>query len=250
MKAVYIGVDPRATELANLAFRLRWPDADTLVASTGGDGLQLIERESPDIVLIHSDLTDMPLNRIIKELREFTKVPLMVLGDRTDDMEVVTSLEMGADDYVQLPCDLTELMVRIWALLRRSGMTPTEPDSGGPLTCGPLSINPSTYEVFLDDRRIVLTSTEFRLLHLLVRNKGTVVGRNTLERSLWGDKTDSYGLVKKYIQRLRSKLGDNARQPIWIASIHGVGYRFIGPGAAATNLEGKPISQKGSITTA
>ena len=233
MKAVFIGVDPRATELANLAFRLRWPEATTLVAANGGDGLQLIERESPDIVLIHPELPDMTLNRVIRELRDFTKVPLMVLGDRSDDMEVVTSLEMGADDYVQLPCDLTELMVRMWALLRRAGMKPNEQDNG-PLTCGPLSINPSTYEVFLDERRIILTSTEFRLLHLLLRNRGTVVGRNTLERSLWGDKTDSYGLVKKYIQRLRSKLGDNARRPIWIASIHGVGYRFIGPGAASS----------------
>lgn len=244
MKAVFIGVDPHATELANLAFRLRWPDATTLVASSGGDGLQLIERESPDIVLIHPDLVDMTLNRVIKEMRDFTKIPLMVLGDRTDDMEVVTSLEMGADDYVQLPCDLTELMVRIWALLRRSGMRPAEQDSSGPLTCGPLSINPSTYEVFLDGRRIILTSTEFRLLHLLVRNRGTVVGRSTLERSLWGDKTDSYGLVKKYVQRLRSKLGDNARQPLWIASIHGVGYRFIGPGTSGGPETSAPVLQE------
>lgn len=240
MKAVFIGVDPRATELAKLAIRLRWPDAVTLIALAGGEGLQLIESESPDIVLIHPDLPDMTLNRVIKELRDFTKVPLMVLGDRSDDMEVVTSLEMGADDYVPLPCDLTELMVRIWALIRRSGMKPSEPEGTGILTCGPLSINPATYEVFLDEQRIILTSTEFRLLHLLLRNRGTVVGRNTLERSLWGDKTDSYGLVKKYIQRLRSKLGDNARRPTWIASIHGVGYRFIGPSAAPLSLEESP----------
>jgi DNA-binding response OmpR family regulator len=240
---VFIGVDPRATELAKLAFRLRWPDAVTLIALAGGEGLQLIESESPDIVLIHPGLPDMTLNRVIKELRDFTKVPLMVLGDRADDMEVVTSLEMGADDYVPLPCDLTELMVRIWALIRRSGMKPSEPDGTGILNCGPLSINPATYEVFLDEQRIILTSTEFRLLHLLLRNRGTVVGRNTLERSLWGDKTDSYGLVKKYVQRLRSKLGDNARRPIWIASIHGVGYRFIGPSAASLPLEESPSSR-------
>lgn len=228
MKAVFIGADPRATELATMSFRLRWPNADTLVVTTGGDALKLIERESPDIVLVHPDFTDMTLTQVIKELRDFTNVPLMVMGFRSDEMEVVTSLETGADDYVRLPCDLTELMVRIWALLRRASMRPNQPNGEEQLTCGPLSINSSTYEVFLHDQRLTLTSTEFRLLYLLMKNRDTVVGRNTLEHSLWGDGVDSYGLVKKYIQRLRSKLGDNARQPIWIASIHGVGYRFIG----------------------
>lgn len=228
MKAVFIGADPRATELATMSFRLRWPDAAALVATTGGDGLELIEKESPDIVLIHPDFADMALTQVIKELRAFTNVPLLVMGYRADEMEVVTSLEMGADDYVRLPCDLTELMVRIWALLRRASMRPIQQNSAGQLTCGPLSINSSTYEVFLHERRLTLTSTEFRLLHLLMINRRTVVGRNTLERSLWGEDLHNYGMVKKYIQRLRSKLGDNARQPIWIASIHGVGYRFIG----------------------
>jgi DNA-binding response OmpR family regulator len=67
------------------------------------------------------------------------------------------------------------------------------------------------------------------LLHLLVKNWGIVVSRQTLERTLWRDQIDSYDLVKKYIQRLRQKLGDDAREPFWIASVHGVGYRFIGP---------------------
>ena len=95
------------------------------------------------------------------------------------------------------------------------------------------AINPATYEVFLNDGRITLTSTEFRLLHLLLKNRGMVVARRVLEQSLWGDQVGSYGLVKKYVQRLRLKLGDNARNPIWIASIHGVGYRFIGPSSAS-----------------
>jgi DNA-binding response OmpR family regulator len=143
-------------------------------------------------------------------------------------MEVVTSLELGADDYVRLPCDLTEIMVRIWALLRRAGARPAH-ESEGPLSSGRLFINPATYEMFLEKQRVALTSTEFRLLHLLVKNRGTVVAHQTLERALWGDQVDSSRLVKKYVQRLRRKLGDDAREPLWIASFHGVGYRFIGP---------------------
>lgn len=146
-----------------MAFRLRWPDATSLVAAYGSGGLKLIEQESPDIGLIHPDFTDMTLTHLIKEFQSFTNLPLIVMGYRADEMEVVTSLEMGADDYVRLPCDLTELMVRIWALLRRAEMKSNQADGTGRLTCGPLSINSSTYEVILHEQRIILSSTEFHL---------------------------------------------------------------------------------------
>ncbi len=98
-----------------------------------------------------------------------------------------------------------------------------------PLRSGQLLVNPTTYEVFLGDRRVALTSTEFRLLHLLLKNRGIVVSHETLGRTLWGEEVDSSELVKKYVQRLRRKLGDTAQQPRWIVSIHGTGYRFVGP---------------------
>lgn len=235
MKAAFIGAEVRTAELVTLAVHLRWPDVNPMVATTAAEGLEMVERESPDIVVMHPDFTDMTMSNTIGELRSFTSVPLLVLGHQGDEMEVVTSLEVGADDYVRLPCDLTEIMVRIWALLRRVGLR-TEPETDGPVSSGRLVISPSTYEVFMDDRRVVLTSTEFRLLHLLVKNRGTVVAHQTLERALWGGYMDSSRLVKKYVQRLRRKLGDHAREPIWIASVHGVGYRFIGPPLATKNL--------------
>ena len=228
MKAVFIGMDLRTSEIATLAVRLRWPDATPLVATSAGEGLEMVEREAPDVVLLHPGFSDLTLGRAIQELRRFSNVPLLVMGRGGDEMEVVTSLELGADDYVRLPCDLTEIMVRIWASLRRVGVRPSQ-ESEGPLSSGRLFINPATYEVFLGDRRVMLTSTEFRLLHLLVKNRGTVVVHQTLERALWGENIDSSRLVKKYVQRLRRKLEDDAREPSWIASVHGVGYRFIGP---------------------
>ena len=236
MKAVFIGADPRVSELASLSFRLRWPNAEYFDSSTGRAGLEMIEEESPDVVLIHPDFTDMSLNSVIQELRGFSNVPLLVLGHQPDEMEVVTALEIGADDYVRLPCELTELMVRIWVLLRRAALK-LNLEGEQPLASGRLFINPATFEVFLDQQRITLTSIEFRLLHLLVKNKGNVVARRTLEQTLWGDDVDSYGLVKKYVQRLRKKIGDNAKDPVWIASIHGVGYRFIGPDTTSVGAE-------------
>ena len=232
MKAVYIGVDVRTSEVATLAIHLRWPDVTPQISTSAIEGIEAIEQIHPDVVLLHPDFDDLTLSKAIQEIRRFSQVPLLVLGRDGDEMEVVTSLELGADDYVRPPCDLTEIMVRIWALLRRVGIRPSN-ESEGPLTSGRLFINPATYEVFLGEQRVTLTSTEFRLLYLLAKNRGTVVAHQTLERALWGEHVDSSRLVKKYVQRLRQKLEDDAREPSWIASVHGVGYRFIGPSSNA-----------------
>ncbi len=228
MKVVVIGASPRIVEIANVSVRLRWPDASLLSCSTARKGLDLVEQEWPNMVIAHPDFNDSTLSTLIQELRGFSNVPLLVLGSEGDEMEAVTSLELGADDYVRLPCDLTELTTRIWALMRRAGTTASY-ETENPLTSGHLMVNPATYEAFLSGRRLTLTTTEFRMLFLLIKNWGIVVSRQTLERTLWGERVDSYGLVKKYVQRLRQKLGDDAREPFWIANVHGVGYRFIGP---------------------
>ena len=228
MKVVVIGASPRIVEIANVSVRLRWPDASMLSCSTARKGLDLVEQEWPNIVIAHPDFDDSTLSALIQELRGFSNVPLLVLGKEGDEMEAVSSLELGADDYVRLPCDLTELTTRIWALMRRAGATVTY-EAENPLTSGHLMVNPATYEAFLSGRRLTLTTTEFRMLFLLIKNWGIVLSRQTLERTLWDEREDSYGLVKKYVQRLRQKLGDDAREPFWIANVHGVGYRFIGP---------------------
>ncbi len=228
MKLVFIGSDPRTIEIATLSVRLRWPDVALLVAATATDGMELVEQEAPDLVLLHPDFSDMSLSEALQTLRRFSNIPVLVLGCQGDEMEAVTALELGADGYVRLPCDLTEILARIWALLRRVGIR-TSYESGTPLVSGQLLINPGTYEAFLNGHQVMLTTTEFHLLHLLIKNRGTVVLHQTLERALWGSHSGSAGLVKKYVQRVRRKLGDDSRQPCWIASVHGVGYHFVGP---------------------
>jgi DNA-binding response OmpR family regulator len=121
MKAVFIGLSPRTSEIASISVLLRWPDAAFLTAPTAAQGLELVEQEWPNIVLLHPDFSDLPHSRAIQDLRGFSNVPLLVLAQQGDEMEAVSSLELGADDYVRLPCDLTELTARIWALLRRAG---------------------------------------------------------------------------------------------------------------------------------
>lgn len=228
MKALFIGADPATAEMVGLVLRLRWPDGGPVIATTAKDGLRLVEQAIPDLVFLHPTFSDLSLARAVQELRQVSNVPLLVLSHQGGDMELVTALESGADDYVRLPCELVELMARVFALLRRVGFESHQVQESV-LRSGPLLLNPGAYEVFLNDRRLMLTTTEYRLLHLLIKNRGIVISHQTLQRSLWGDEVDSYGVLKKCVQRLRRKMGDTGKDSLWVATMRGVGYRFIGP---------------------
>ena len=229
MKVLLIGVDPQNAEMVALTLRLRWPEARPLVATEAEKGVDLLEQESPDMVILQPNFSDMSLSEAIQEIRRFSDVPLVVLAGQGNEVEAIKVLDLGADDYIRNPYGMGELVARLMALLRRCQGLGLFEKFEAPLLSGSLLINPATYEVFLDDHRLALTATEFRLLWLLIKNKGSVVSHHLAEQTIWGDRVDSVPLVKKYIQRLRRKLGDDSHSPQWIANIHGIGYRFIGP---------------------
>ena len=228
MKTVFIGADQDKAGMAALGIRIRWPEVQSLVAASAQEGLELVGDTSPDVIFLHTSFSDMSLQEAIQGFRRFTQTPLIILGSPEKEVELVMALEVGADDYIRVPFELTVLMARVAALLRRfQGSTQVESDK--PIRSGPIFINPATYELFLDGRPVTLTSTEFRVLYTLVKNCGSVVPHDSLERTIWGEEHDSSGLIKKYIQGLRAKLMDPAEDSRFIASIHGVGYRFVGP---------------------
>jgi DNA-binding response OmpR family regulator len=228
MKSVLIAADPATTKFATLALRLRWPDIEPVAAPTVAQCIAKTDKQSTDLVLLQPQSQDRELTEAIEEVRQFTAAPLLVLGRQDDQVEVVMALSSDADGYIKLPCNLTELTMRIWAVMRRTGMTMNHQNEA-PLRTGQLLLNLATHEALLGTQPIHLTATEFRLLHVLIRNSGSVVSHSTLESTLWGEDIDGHGLAKKYVQRLRRKLGDNAKTPCWIACIHGFGYQFIGP---------------------
>lgn len=215
-----------------LALRLRWPDLRPLIASQGHIGLEVIEREEPELAIICENLQDMGVWTIIKETRRFSDLPIMVAIEGESELEVVKALELGADDFIRLPCNLMEVMARAVALIRRVGLTKQRSDES-PIRCGELLINPGTYEVFLGDSRLVLTPTEFKLLYLLAKNRHVTLTQEFIQRIIWADDIEAGEALKKYVQRLRKKLGDDARNPIWIKTVHGVGYRFSASTATA-----------------
>lgn len=227
MKAVFLGSDEPVIEVFALAMRMRWTDSSLSVVKGFEGGLDALEKEFPDVVLLHTASNGINITRSIEQVRRYSNVPLVVLGNGRDKMELVQSLELGADVYMKPPYVMAEIMARIWALLRRSI---TAQERGRTLRSGQLVINPLTSEVFLRDLPVMLTSMEFRLLHLVVKNQGVVVTHAMSQQALWGKPVaEGPKLVKRYMHSLRWKLKDDARQPSWIANVYGEGYRFIGP---------------------
>ena len=229
MKTLFVGNDPDIEERVAIATRLRWPDTELVTTSGPADGLDVLERQLPDIVLLQSDADRQSGTSFVQEVRAFSDVPLIVLEHQPGggDLDEVRALELGADDYIRRSAGIIEIVARMMALLRRVGRVKSS-GLDQTLSSGTLTLNRASYEVYLDGRRLDLTPTEFRLLHLLLANRGNVVTREFLARSIWGDEVDSSGLVKKYIQRVRRRLDDSAENPRWIASVHGVGYRLVG----------------------
>ena len=234
MKVLFFSKDAASVEEMVLALRLRWPDLQSTAVDDGNKGLHIIEQHEPELVIVCDDLADMAIWEIIKEIRRFADTPILVAARGGGEMDIVKSLEMGADDYITMPSSMMVLMARSVALLRRVGLAKRE-NTDTPLRFGELMIDPANYEVFMGERRIVLTPTEFKLLYLLGKNRHMTLSQDFIRRGIWADDVQATDTLKKYIQRLRHKLGDDARDPKWIKTVHGLGYRLTSPTSVTTS---------------
>jgi DNA-binding response OmpR family regulator len=237
MRLLAIGVSGDIREQVVLALQLRWPELQLDFVPTGAEGVEAARRRSPDVIMLQRTFRDLELDDVIRSIRRHTDKPLIVWGTEQGEMEAVRALETGADEYVRPQVGLMELVARTLALLRRAQLFPSS-ESAAVAVSGDLRVNPKTMQATISESDLSLTPTEFKLLLALMRNRGSVVSRRYLEQNIWDNRTDAQSLVKKYVQRLRRKLGDNSEQPHWIANVPGVGYRFVGPaepsGAAST----------------
>ena len=144
MKAVLIGSDPEFAEMARASIGLIWPEALPQVATRASEGLRFVKETSPDLVLLQASLPDIPVSEAILEMRSFSRVPLLVLGGQ-HKTELMTCLELGADDYISFPYDTTTVIAHIWALMRRLNGA-----EGTVASCWNLVINPASRHVFLN----------------------------------------------------------------------------------------------------
>lgn len=228
MKVLIIEDDPEIIEAIRLAFQIRWPEATVIASNTGEDGVTKVEAEKPDIMILDLGLPDISGFEVLKQVRDFSNVPVLILSVRSEESSIVKGLEWGADDYVVKPFRQLELLSRVKALLRKHGPAGAE----GPLTCGLLSFNPATEQFFYGSDEKRLTNTEGRILHHLMKNWGQVVPHAGLAEAVWGDEdypaaADS---LKVYIRRIREKIEPDAAHPQLILTKSGIGYILAKPG--------------------
>ena len=193
----------------------------------GKHALELIVREPPDLVILDLMLPGMDGLEVCRRLRgnpATRGIPVIMLTAKTEEVDRIVGLEMGADDYVPKPFSPRELVARVKAVLRRTS-APVEP-SEAPVTVGELRLDPARHEVTRSGQPVPLSAMEFRLLEFFLRHRGRVYTRTQLLDQVWGqDRFVEPRTVDVHIRRLREKVEDDPRRPSLILTVRGFGYK-------------------------
>lgn len=227
MKTLVITDSKEIVQDISLCLRLRWPEVTVVSVIEGSKGVELVETELPDVVILDFDLLGGGSFDVVSEIRLFSDVPMVVLSATDNERDKVRALEMGADEYIVKPFSPVDFLARVNALLRRAGMPELRQGYQSPFVRGNLRVDFATREVFVSGRPVSLTPTEYSLLSCFVRNEARIVTHDTLLNKVWGPEyAGDRSLLKKYISRLRMKLcsADNTRM---ILPERGVGYKFV-----------------------
>ena len=198
----------------------------TLEATDGREALSMIETESPDLVILDIAMPVMSGFQVLRQLRKNSDIPVIMLSARTDTVDKVESLELGADDYITKPFEIAEMTARVEAVLRRRKTMSRVIDKVD-FNDGQLLINLAKRHVTLKGEEVELTPKEYELLRELVLNAGTVLEYQRILDAVWGK---GYGNAKELVQvtlkRLRAKIEVDPGNPKYVLTISGVGYRF------------------------
>ena len=196
------------------------------VAAHPDEGLRMLQADPPDILILDVMLPGMDGFAVCRKVRETSRVPIVMLTARGSVMDRIVGLEIGADDYLPKPFEPRELVARLQAVLRRGA---TAAEAGETVRLGPLEISWQARTVRLSGKPLELTAAEFELLTLFVRNRDRALSRDRILEATRGLDWEAYDRsVDVLVSRLRQKLGDDPRQPRFVKTVRGHGYRFIG----------------------
>lgn len=223
-KATILIVDDEAQIRKFLRISLAAKGYKVLEAVNGRDGLAQAALSQPDLMVLDLGLPDLDGQEVLKELREWSRMPVLVLSVRSSEDEKVRALDTGANDYVTKPFGIQEFLARIRVLLRE-GSTDS---SSAIVATGALHIDLAYRRVTLADKEVSLTRKEFMVLSMLARHLDRVITQQQLLREIWGPShTDDSHYLRVVIGHLRQKLADNPAAPRFIVTEPGVGYRLI-----------------------
>lgn len=218
-------VDDEALLVKGIRYNLQNDGYDVICGSNGLDAVRLTQEEKPDLLILDVMMPLMDGLTACRKIREFSTVPIIMLTAKSENADLLSGFDCGADDYLTKPFHILELKARIRALLRRSGL---EPQHGGDeLSVGAISLNPGSRNARKNGTTVELTAREYDLIEFLMKNPNQVFSREALLEKLWGDENRSDSrTVDVHIRRLREKLEDNPAEPKYILTKWSVGYYF------------------------
>jgi two-component system response regulator RegX3 len=221
-------VEDEQTITEPLAEALEREGFTAAVAGTAGEAMEQAASRAPDLVLLDIGLPDGSGLDVCRELRRDSGVPIIMLTARGSEADRVAGLELGADDYVVKPFSAREVVARVRAVLRRA-IPARSGDGGEPVTIGELTLDTARHEARLEGEALDLSRKEFDLLRVLMESAGSVLTREALIDEVWD--MNWFGSTKTldvHVSGLRKKLGDDPKEPRYIHTVRGVGFRFSG----------------------
>ncbi|MGI8422872.1 MAG: winged helix-turn-helix domain-containing protein [Chloroflexota bacterium] len=224
-------VDDEPALVSTISYSLRKEGHEVLTAGDGERALAIARREQPDLIVLDLMLPKLDGLDVCRALRQsptpkLRGIPILMLTARSEELDKVVGLEVGADDYVTKPFSMRELVARTKAMLRRSHMESGPAPADQPVKIGTISLDPAQRRVLRDGKEVALKPKEFDLLRFLARNPGHVYSREQLLDQVWG-----YGYVGEqrtvdvHVRWLREKIEDEPSKPQLIETVRGVGYR-------------------------
>jgi two-component system alkaline phosphatase synthesis response regulator PhoP len=226
-KELVLVIDDEVHILELIKYNLEKEGYRVITCETGEQGLEAIEREAPNLLILDLMLPDIDGLEICKRIRSdgpMPDLPVIMLTAKGEEIDKVVGLEVGADDYLSKPFSIRELTARVKAVLRRQARTP---DKTGIIQVANLTIDTAAHRVYKNEKEIELTGKEYELLKIMVINRGRILTRDYLLDKVWG--YDYYGetrTVDVHVRHLRKKIEDDDKSPKFIETARGIGYSF------------------------
>ncbi len=222
-------IDDEPVIVESLAYSLRRENYEVSIAENGPDALELFDKTHYDLVVLDLMLPGMDGLEVCRRLRAKSTVPIIMLTARSDEVDKILGLEIGADDYLPKPFSFRELLARIRSVLRRVQLDQIA-EAPGQLKIGNLTIDGIGRRVLKNQQELQLSAREFDLLYFLMSQAGRACSRQELLTHVWGEEwTGDPRSLEVHIRWLRLKVEDDPTNPGYIQTVRGYGYRFVGP---------------------
>jgi len=213
-------------EAISVALQIRWPKLEIISTGKGEGGIDHVKNNSFDMVILDLGLIDISGFEVLKRIRLFSNIPIMILSVRGDEADIIKGLELGADEYIVKPFRQLELISRIKAITRRLNRENIEE----PIIVGNIHFDSNNRIVSIGEKQVALTQTENDILFKLIKNKNIVVTHNKIAEHIWGTSyPEVASSIKVYIRRLREKIEPEPSYPRLIITKPGLGYLFAEP---------------------